>query len=115
MPTTATPEQFADYLVSGWFLTYADPVLGQSFSGRHSWGAGATVTWSPDPGTDFSAGDLDAMAHALQLWSEVADVNFVQVAPGTGQISFAPASDFISQEHQFALGDVTQSSRGKRP
>ena len=84
MPEPATLQQLADYLVNGYWQDAGDL--------PHNWGAGAAVTYSfgggfsADPAT--SQAQEQAFTDALQLWHEVANVSFTQIATG-GQIQIA--------------------------
>ncbi len=84
MPQPATLQQLADYMVNGYWEDASDL--------PHNWGAGATVTYSFGSGfsTDSATGQAQeqAFTDALQLWHEVANVGFTQVATG-GQIQIA--------------------------
>ena len=84
MPQAATLQQLADYMVNGYWDDAGNL--------PHNWGAGATVTYafdggfSTDPAT--SQAQEQAFTDALQLWHEVANISFTQVATGT-QIQLA--------------------------
>ncbi len=67
---TATPEQFADYLTDGFWQD-----TGRS---ARSWSQD-TVTYSL---TGFSAGQEAGIKLALDLWADVADISFSEVASG---------------------------------
>ncbi len=84
MPQPATLQLLADYMVNGYWQDAGEL--------PHNWGAGAAVTYafdggfSADPAT--SQAQEQAFTDALQLWHEVANISFTQVATG-GQIQLA--------------------------
>ncbi len=84
MPQPATLQQLADYMVNGYWHDAGNL--------PHSWGAGAAATYafyggfSTDPVT--SQAQEQAFTDALQLWHEVANISFTQVAT-SGQIQIA--------------------------
>ena len=70
---------------------------GASGTNAHDWGIdNPTVTYSFDPGSDWTTAEQAAFVDGLGLYAAVADITFVQAAPGlTGQILFergAPGS-----------------------
>lgn len=105
MPQSATLSQLADYLANGyWNDTGELP---------HNWGAGATVTYSFGSGfsTDPAAAEAQeqGFTNALQLWHEVANVSFQQVASG-GQVQVAldqSGQAGTSVQYSYYQGDST--------
>ena len=74
----ATPAEFADYLVNGYWKTSNDL--------PHNWGPpGVAVTYSLAAST--TPAQQQAVANALALWHEVARIGFTKVA-SAGQITF---------------------------
>ena len=65
-------------------------INGAAGTNAHDWGTGdPTVTYSFDPGSDWTTAEKAAFVNGLGLWSAMADITFVQAAPGlTGQILF---------------------------
>lgn len=66
-------------------------------------GAGATVTYSFDPGSAFTAQEQQTFLKAFALWSAVAAVSFVEVASG-GEVAIA--------RNSFGLAAFSGSSDG---
>lgn len=82
MPSVAaTPEQFASYLTDGYWA--ANGVSSRSWSQD-------TITYSLS--NEFSADQKAGLSLAFDLWSDVADINFTQVASG-GSITIDEGDD----------------------
>jgi serralysin len=65
-------------------------INGATDTNAHDWGDDdPTVTYSFDPGSDWTAAEEAAFVDGLGLYSAMADITFVQAAPGvTGEIRF---------------------------
>ncbi len=105
MPQPATLQQLADYMVNGYWHDAGEL--------PHNWGVGATVTYafyggfSTDPAT--SQAQEQAFTDALQLWHEVANISFTQVATGSQiQVALAQSGQAAtSVRYSYYPGDST--------
>ena len=73
----------------------APPAYNGAYGSAHKWGGGAagtaggTVTYSFDPGSNWSAAEQATFQAAMAVWSDEANISFVQASsPTQAQLSF---------------------------